>query len=172
MGDLYGAPEDIHPDEELSALLDGELDFDSEASVRRHLAFCTDCTEELDRLAGARHALRRLDPVDPPPGLAERFGKRLRRILRIFAVVAAAGGAAVGAGLWAASPERAVHPPIDEVDAYLPTLPVGEALPSGRAPDGWSAPGALDGMQRVAVRQVGAMTAAVYGSGSDEVMLL
>ena len=161
-----------HPDEDLSALLDGELDDEAAASVRSHLGTCRQCAEELDRLSRAREALRLLAPVDPPAGLVERFGARIRRYLRIMAGVAAVGGTVVGGVLWAASPDRAVHPPVDEVGARLPALPTGEPLPPGVQPDGWTAPRELDGMPLASVREVGSMTGATYGTGTQTVMLL
>jgi len=163
---------DRHPDEDLSALLDGELDPPGESQVRAHLAGCSACREELERLERARDALRLLAPVDPPPEIVDRFWARIRRFLRIVAGAAALGGIAVVVVLWAASPERAVHPPVDEVGAHLPAFPAGKPLPAGRTPEGWAAPAGLDGMPLVSIRAVGAMTAATYAGGTGTLMLL
>ena len=162
----------IHPDDDLSAYIDGELDGPAAEDIRAHLDGCARCRGELDRLEAARDALRLLAPVEPPAGLVERFWIRTRRFIRIMAAVAAGAGSAALVVLWVAGPERAVHPPVDEVGAQLPALPAGQALSGSHMPEGWNAPGQLDGLPLVSLREVGAMTGAVYASGSQSVMLL
>lgn len=159
-----------HPGDRLSAYLDGELEADSTASVRAHLASCQVCREELDRLSHARRLLRGMAPLEPPPGLSERFGARLRRVLRRVAGGVALAGTAIGAALYAASPARAVRPPMAEVGSSLPGLPSGTAL--AEVPAGYFAPQTLDGMALVGLRQVGSMVGALYGSAPHELLVL
>ena len=49
-----------HPEEQLSAFIDGELDARQSESVARHLADCADCTALLDELREARAMLSAL----------------------------------------------------------------------------------------------------------------
>lgn len=60
-----------HPDDRLSALLDGELDFSEAASVRAHVAGCSECAAELDAVRRVRAAIRSLPAVEPPAGFFE-----------------------------------------------------------------------------------------------------
>jgi anti-sigma factor RsiW len=71
-----------HPDDELSALLDGELDADAEAAVRRHLDGCEACRLELDEVADVRRALRAMPAVAAPEGLVGAAVDRRRRAER------------------------------------------------------------------------------------------
>ena len=159
-----------HPGDRLSAYLDGELTADVTAAVRGHVASCRPCRDELDRLAQARRLLRGMAPLEPPPGLAERFGARLRQVFRRVAGGVALAGAGIGAVLFAASPARAVRPPMEEVGSVLPALPAGTAL--AEVPAGYFAPESLDGMPLVGLRQVGSMVGALYGSAPHELMVL
>lgn len=90
---------DGHPDEELSALVDGELDPVTEAWVAEHLHRCAACRQATDELAQARSVLRDLPPVDATP-VVEGFLARHRRMVRLgagFVVVAGLVLAAIGA---------------------------------------------------------------------------
>lgn len=62
-----------HPDDRLSAYLDGELDDVERAAVDEHVATCPACRAELDGERAVRSLLRALPPVDPPPGFYERL---------------------------------------------------------------------------------------------------
>ena len=159
-----------HPGDRLSAYLDGELAVDTAAAVRGHLGSCRPCREELDRLSHARRLLRGMAPVEPPLGLAERFGARLRQVFRRVAGGVALAGAGIGAALFATSPARAVRPPMEEVGSVLPALPAGTAL--SEVPAGYFAPATLDGMSLVGLRRVGSMVGALYGSAPHELMVL
>jgi len=63
MGMGMGGP---HLEDELSALLDGELSLDEAVAARAHLAECAVCTAELAATARTRDAVRSLPMLDPP----------------------------------------------------------------------------------------------------------
>ncbi|TMF51484.1 MAG: hypothetical protein E6I24_02140, partial [Chloroflexi bacterium] len=52
--------------EELSALIDNELDAGAQARVAEHVAGCQECQARLDRLRQTAHAIRGL-PMETPP---------------------------------------------------------------------------------------------------------
>lgn len=64
-----GAGGIAHPDEALSALLDGELDAAASRAVLDHVTSCPACAEELHWVRAARWSLRSLPAVEPPAGL-------------------------------------------------------------------------------------------------------
>lgn len=67
-----------HPNEDLTALLDGALAPERAAAVRRHLEGCAGCRAERDRLAAAVAALRALPSApDPSPSFTARLEARL-----------------------------------------------------------------------------------------------
>ena len=69
-----------HPVEDLTALADGALPPARAEQVREHLGSCAACRAELDRLAAAAAALRRLPPApEPSPLFAARLAARLAR---------------------------------------------------------------------------------------------
>ena len=72
-----GAPIDGHPGDELSALLDGELDGQAAVAVRVHVAGCPPCADELNCTRAARVALRSLPAVEPPPGVMQSLVARV-----------------------------------------------------------------------------------------------
>jgi anti-sigma factor RsiW len=94
-----------HPDDELSALLDGELDADAEAAVRRHLDRCEACRRELDDVAAVRGALRAMPTVAAPEGFIGQLVDRRHRAdrdRRGVAIVLLAAVVALVIGLVAA----------------------------------------------------------------------
>jgi anti-sigma factor RsiW len=99
-----------HPDELLSAYLDGEITASERGAVTQHLADCPPCRRELDGLAAVRRSVRGLPVLDLPPGITPEPARRPRR--RVPAPAWAASLAAVAAlviGVLAAgsSPEPA-----------------------------------------------------------------
>jgi hypothetical protein len=60
-----------HPDDALSALLDGQLDASEAEAVQAHLVACAACTAELEAQRDTRAAVRSLPAVEPPPGFFE-----------------------------------------------------------------------------------------------------
>jgi anti-sigma factor RsiW len=92
-----------HPDDQLSALLDGELAPGDAVAVRQHLAGCEPCRDELDAVAAVRLALRDMPAVPAPPGfIARAVDRRRRDSRRGAALVLAAAALAVVVGLVAA----------------------------------------------------------------------
>jgi hypothetical protein len=83
----YGPPVDAHLGDDLSALLDGELDGARVAAARAHLEGCQDCQEELALVEAARQMLRSAPPIDPPPGFVDGYirGRHRRRALAVAA---------------------------------------------------------------------------------------
>ena len=57
-----------HLGDQLSALVDGELDADAAASARAHVQTCGACAAELEDTRAGRRAIRLLPAVEPPPG--------------------------------------------------------------------------------------------------------
>jgi len=72
--------------EQLSAQIDGELPPDQEARLQEHLAQCPACRQAQADLARTVARIRSLEPVDPPPWLAERI------LARVAAPAPAGGG--------------------------------------------------------------------------------
>jgi anti-sigma factor RsiW len=60
-----------HPDDLLSALLDGELGAAEAEAVRTHLVSCSACAAELEAVRDSRATLRFLPAVEPPPGFVD-----------------------------------------------------------------------------------------------------
>lgn len=110
-------PGERHPDEELSALADGELDPATEAWVAEHLAGCARCRQTSVELAEARSMLRGLPPVDAGP-VIEGFLARHRRIVRIGAgFVAVAGVVLAVIGFTLATEHQRLVPDVDALAA-------------------------------------------------------
>ena len=55
----------------LSALLDGEMEYEEAAAARAHLQACPFCRAELDATASTRTLVRSLPMMDPPAGLID-----------------------------------------------------------------------------------------------------
>ncbi len=95
----------IRLERQLSAYLDEQLPADEAAEVRRHIAECTACQEELERLRTVKHLLGALpdreppqelwaelrrDLVQSPPPVWERWIEAVRAMVRRPAIAAAA----------------------------------------------------------------------------------
>lgn len=78
---------DAHLGDDLSALLDGELDEARLEVAQAHLEDCEDCQEELAMVEAARQMLRSAPPIDPPPGFVDGYirGRHRRRHLAVVA---------------------------------------------------------------------------------------
>ena len=63
--------DELHPCDELSALLDGELPDDIAEQIYVHCLVCSECAADLDAARHARRELRELPAVEPPPGFFE-----------------------------------------------------------------------------------------------------
>jgi len=97
----------VHPTDELSALLDGELSPDDEAAVRRHLDGCEPCRIEHDAVEAVRRTLRGLPTVPAPPGfVGELIERRHRANRRGAALTLLAAGLALVVGVLAADGMR------------------------------------------------------------------
>ena len=80
-------------DEELSALIDGELPDEAAARVRAHTASCAECAARRDRLSAASLMFKRSGERPVPAGLAERVksaGKPRRHAARLVVGLAVA----------------------------------------------------------------------------------
>lgn len=101
---------DGHPDDELSAHVDGELDPATEAWVVEHLEGCAGCRRATEELAQARSFLRGLPPVDATP-VIEGFLARHRHVVRLGAgFVVVAGLVLSVVGLTVATEHRRLVP--------------------------------------------------------------
>lgn len=113
--DAFGP--DGHPDDLLSAHVDGELDAATGARVRDHLAGCADCRRSVSELEDARSLLRGLPPIDASP-VIEGFLARHHRVVRLGAgFVATAGLVLLALGLTAATAQRPVVPDVEAMAA-------------------------------------------------------
>src|SRR3954454_56937 len=55
----------------VSALLDGEMEYEEAAAARSHLQACPFCRAELDATASTRTLVRSLPMMDPPAGMID-----------------------------------------------------------------------------------------------------
>lgn len=109
--------QDGHPDDLLSAHVDGELDADTDAWVVEHLAACADCRRAAAELTEARSMLRGLPPMDASP-VVEGFLARHRRAVRLGAgFVVVAGLVLIALGLTAATEHRRLVPDLAAMTA-------------------------------------------------------
>jgi Putative zinc-finger len=105
-------PPDGHPDDLLSAHVDGELDPATDARVVDHLAWCAPCRRAAAALTEARAMLRSLPVVDASP-VIEGLLARHRRVVRLGArFVAAAAVVLLALGLTAATERRTFAPDV------------------------------------------------------------
>lgn len=112
-----GIGPDGHPEELLSAHVDGELDPEAQAWVSAHLDGCPDCRQAADELAEARSMLRGLPPVEAGP-VIEGFLARHRRIVRLGAgFVVVAGLVLAVVGVTAATEHRRFVPDLAALTA-------------------------------------------------------
>lgn len=89
--------------EQLSALLDGELDDAAREAVTAHLADCEECRAYFAELTALRDAMGDMDEIEPPEGFTESVMERLygektrktRRIWRRWTALAACAAAVV-----------------------------------------------------------------------------
>ncbi len=99
-----------HPEEALSAYLDGELSIPEQKDLVEHLAGCESCRQVLEDVAFARSALRSLPTIELPPGL---IGVAPRNVIPIrhhrVAWASAAAAAALIAGVTYASLSTPSH---------------------------------------------------------------
>lgn len=94
-----------HLDDELSALLDGELEGAEHDEAVAHLRECAFCTSELAAVERTRSLVRSLPMVDPPNALRPRQEQRAGRSTGL---AAAAAAAVVFVVLQALPPDRSV----------------------------------------------------------------
>ena len=93
-----------HPDDLLSAYLDGELDLEEEARLWAHLVHCQGCRVELADLHRVRGAVRSLPSLDLPPSLVVKGpgdAVTSRRLRWAGALAAAAMVVAIGLAFFA-----------------------------------------------------------------------
>jgi hypothetical protein len=101
-----------HPDDLLSAHVDGELDQATDAWVEEHLGACAPCRRSAAELSEARSMLRALPPVDASP-VIEGFLARHRRAVRLGAAFVAVAALVLGAlGLTAATERPTLTPDV------------------------------------------------------------
>lgn len=105
-------PEDGHPDDLLSAHVDGELDPATDAWVVEHLARCPQCRRSTTELSEARALLRGLPTVDGSAAI-DGFLARHRRVIRLGAAfVGVASLVLLALGLTAATQRRTLVPDV------------------------------------------------------------
>lgn len=98
----------IHPSEQISAYLDGELTGNEQSQLVAHLGACGKCSAELEELQRVRSAVRSLPVLDLPRGIvpeADPVVVPLRKHKGLWAGVAAAIVVAVVAVAALVTPE-------------------------------------------------------------------
>ncbi|HWD39658.1 MAG TPA: zf-HC2 domain-containing protein [Fimbriimonas sp.] len=93
----------------IGAWIDGELDLMQSAELRKHLAECQSCSEELEALRALRESIRKVSPSKVSEELRDRVARSIppaamkRRISALplgFAFVGGVVVAVVGTALW------------------------------------------------------------------------
>lgn len=103
-------PPSAHPDDLLSAHVDGELDPATEGRVAGHLAACEQCRASVAQLVEARTLLRGLPAVDASPVIEGFLARHRRAVRRGAGFVAAAAIVLAALGFTAATAERTLVP--------------------------------------------------------------
>lgn len=117
-----------HLDDELSALLDGELDPAEVEAAQAHLRECAFCTSELAAIDRTRTMVRSLPMVDPPFALHPRREQRRRPV----GALAAAAAAVFLLGLQTIPVEGSVVPALaDFVDFHAASAAAVDSVPVG-----------------------------------------
>jgi hypothetical protein len=138
-----------HPDDLLSAHVDGELDAPVAAAVGSHLASCATCREAEAGLRDARALVRSLPTVDGAP-VIEGFLARHRAVIRLGAgFVAITSLGLAGLALNAATHREVVVPPVDAlVAAHQASAPTEVADLDRKLTAPYGAPPGLIGSAR------------------------
>lgn len=157
-----------HLDDELSALLDGELSGDEADAARAHLAECAFCSAELAATARTRDLVRGLPPVDPPEPLTLPD----EQPRRLPAWVPAAAVVLVALALQSMPAERSVAPQLAGFDrthaSIVQAQPgVGSTRPADAQPV--VARTELPGYKRVAASRKGQLVHVLYSDGNRAV---
>jgi hypothetical protein len=112
-----GAPDREHPDDLVSAHLDGELDPETSRWVEEHLDVCADCSAAAAEASAARQLVRQLPPVEGAQ-VVSRFLARHRASIRTgTAFVGSATVVLAALGLTAAVLHPEVVPDVDGLTA-------------------------------------------------------
>ncbi|HEY2814331.1 MAG TPA: zf-HC2 domain-containing protein [Acidimicrobiales bacterium] len=120
--------ESVHLDEELSALLDGELAPDEVETVNAHLARCASCRADLESIRAVRAQLRGAPAVDPPFGFYERLERKRRSPWAVVAAAVAIAAACIVVVGFVIQPGPATRtPPVDALRA----MTAGSQAPGG-----------------------------------------
>ncbi len=115
MSDDVAPDRPAHPDDLLSAFVDGELDAATAAWVAEHLDGCDPCRRAEAEIDATRSLLRHLPPVDASP-VVEGFLAQHRRAVRLGAgFVALAALVLVALGLTAATTRPTVVPDVADM---------------------------------------------------------
>jgi anti-sigma factor RsiW len=102
----------IHPTEQISAYLDGELHGPELTQLMDHLSRCGKCTAELEQMQIVRSAVRSLPVLELPEGLVSEADRVVVPLPRRKGMWAGVAAAAVVAAIALAA---IVTPPQDEV---------------------------------------------------------
>ncbi len=140
-------PPDGHAGDLVSAHLDGELDPETDAWVREHLAVCDRCRALADEAAVARSWVRALPVVDASP-MVEGLLARHRTLIRVG--VAFVGVAAVVLGSLALTSAVIRPQVVPEVDALVAAHVAATAAATGASTASGSDPwrmASLHGME-------------------------
>lgn len=136
-----------HPEELLSALLDGELGPEEAETVHAHVLGCGACANELDDVRHVRSSVRSLAAVQPPAGFLEALleddedqrptnvvSRRARRAALANAAAAVAAGLLILAGV-GESRAAAVSPDVSgSVERHAATISAVTAGLGGPSP--------------------------------------
>ena len=167
----------LHPDDELSAFVDGSLAPEEQAAVRAHVAGCASCQQQVEQLRAVRDIMRGLPLVDPPFGFFERTlrqgpkprssaSRRLRNGL-IFTIVGLV--AIIGVVLLVHHRPNDVTPDVSQVfhdyDRVVKPVTVQSVTPLATPVGGL--PASFQGYQLVRLVEGDEGRYAVYSRGGD-----
>lgn len=106
-----------HPDELLSAYVDGELDWGDEPAVSSHLESCAGCRDAVDAVIAARDALGSLPPADGSVAVDSFLRRHRRGITTGAAFVSLAAAVLAVLALTASVVQPTIVPELDQMAA-------------------------------------------------------
>lgn len=170
---------ELHPDDELSALVDGSLPPAEQAAVAQHVAGCEACQRQVDQLRAVRDVMRQLPLVDPPFGFFERTLRQgphprstaHRRLWRGIFLTVVALVAVLGIVALVNHRQGQVSPEVAEVfdDFRTHVEPVAATRASGGEEPAGGLPGAVEGYAFVRMAEGAQGRYAVYTAGDSVV---
>ncbi|HEX9258709.1 MAG TPA: zf-HC2 domain-containing protein [Acidimicrobiales bacterium] len=169
-----------HPDDLLSALVDGELTADDAAAVEAHVGSCESCRADVEAVRSVRDLVRGLAAVDAPFGFYERVlrngpapsrrpSRRSRFGVGNVAAAAAAWLVVIGVGSMGTGTAVASASVAELVSVHDRTASRPLSSPSPEARQALGVPSSLAGTYELVAILDGEQTQAVYSDGERTV---